>query len=301
MNGWDDGFIPEKEIEEQLIPTLDDFSKATSLVLPSGGVKGVYLLGALQYLYEHCGLDHIQSYYGTSIGSIISGLLIIGFTPLEILVYICVHKIVLLLLESFTLTKILIEKSLLDSTVFTNILTSMIEGKIGYVPTMGELVTDYGKRLCVVTISRDSPSSPLYISSESHPNLSMVHALHMSSSIPFIFGYATYDNIQYFDGGVLDQFPILYASQREELVFGVDISRPYQKSDTLLIDLIHIISLPINYIGESFKKQLTRGCYIEINTEGELVSKSSKDIILMFESGYRQCKEKMIKKKFKQD
>ena len=131
MNGWDDGFIPEKEIEEQLIPTLDDFSKATSLVLPSGGVKGVYLLGTLQYLYEQCGLEHIQSYYGTSIGSIISGLLIIGFTPLEILVYICVHKIVLLLLESFTLTKILIEKSLLDSTVFTNILTTMIEGKIG--------------------------------------------------------------------------------------------------------------------------------------------------------------------------
>ena len=110
MDGWDNGIIPENEIIEYLQPSIEDFSKATCLVLPSGGVKGVYLIGAIEYLYENCGINHIESYYGTSVGSIISGLLIIGFTPLEILVYICVHKIIDTLLASFSLSKILIEK-----------------------------------------------------------------------------------------------------------------------------------------------------------------------------------------------
>ena len=302
MDGWDNGIIPENEIMEYLQPSLDDFSKATCLVLPSGGVKGVYLLGAIEYLYENCGINHIESYYGTSIGSIISGLLIIGFTPLEILVYICVHKIVDTLLSSFSLSKILIEKkSVLDSSVFICVLSEMIKTKIGYIPTLGQLYSLFGKRLCIVTISRDNPTTPLYISSHSHPELSMVHALHMSSSIPFVFGYATYENIEYFDGGVLDQFPILYASKKEESIFGIDILCAFDKSEELWVDIINVISLPIHFINETLKKQLTHGTYIEIQSEGELVTKNTKDIITMFESGYRQCKNKLLKKKIKQD
>jgi hypothetical protein len=111
----------------------------------------------------------------------------------------------------------------------------------------------------------------------------------MSSSIPFVFGYATYDGVDYFDGGVLDQFPILYASEREERVFGIDIVQSYTKSDILWKDVWEIIYLPITFIAETFKKQLIRGSYIDIYTENELLVTTSTGCLNMFTSGYKQC------------
>jgi predicted acylesterase/phospholipase RssA len=284
---WDK-FTDDINVELRLKTT--DFKRAKTLVLPSGGVKGLYLLGALHYLHEHFGINHITSYYGCSIGSIISGLLIIGFTPMDILVYICIKKIVTYLIDSFTLTTLLTDNTVLDATILTTLLTEMIKSKVGYIPTMGDLLKTYHKRLCVVTISRDNPDKPIYISSQSHPDLSMVQALHMSSSIPFIFGYASYNDVQYFDGGLLDQFPILYAEKNDEMVFGIDLIRIYTKSDVIWQDILEIISLPISYISETLKKQTTKSSYINIHTQNEHVVKSNVGFVNMFISGYRQCK-----------
>ncbi len=277
-------------------PGLNDLKNATSLVLPSGGVKGVYILGALHYLYDECGgINHITSFYGTSIGAIISGLLIIGYTPMEILIYICINKIVVYLLASFDITKIFTEKRFLDSTVFTQLLTDMIQSKAGCIPTLGELFTKYGKKLCICTISREDPLNPLYISSDSHPTVALVQALHMSASIPFVFGYARYNDIDYFDGGVLDQFPVLYASSTGEKVFGIDIKRTYQKSDSILNDMLDVISLPMNYISALLKKDISpNAIYIEINTENEYTTKSNVALLKMFISGFQQCKSILI-------
>ena len=140
---WDE--LPD--VREDLKPKINDYKNATCLVLPSGGIKGVYLLGALHYLYETCGMDHIQSYYGTSIGSIISGLLIIGFTPMEILIVICVKKIVSCLIDAFNIGYMLTDKKLIDTNVFISLLTSIIQERIGYIPTLGELYSNFKKKL----------------------------------------------------------------------------------------------------------------------------------------------------------
>jgi predicted acylesterase/phospholipase RssA len=288
--GWDDELPPEEDIKEILIPTLQDFKKSTCLILPSGGVKGIYLLGAIEYLYETVGFEHIDSYYGTSIGGIISGLLIIGYTPLELLVYICVQKIITCLTASFHIANILTEKQFLDSSLFSQLLQTIITTKIGHVPTLHELYTTYKKKLCVVTIARNNPTVPIYLSHETHPTLQLDKALQMTSSIPFVFGYTIHDDIEYIDGGLLDPFPILYASKHESRVFGINIIRNVEKKTDLLYDLISVLYVPILYIEKHQLQQLVRGTYIEIKTQGEFVTKHNKDIITMFISGYQQCK-----------
>ena len=302
MNGWDYD-IPEEKVKKDLKTNFHDFMNATSFVLPSGGVKGIYIIGAIQYLYEEFGIKHINSYYGTSIGAIISALLIIGYTPLEILVYICIKKIVASLLSSFNWTNILTKKKFLEPIVFIELLKNMINHKLGYIPTMGELMNKFGKKLCIVTISREDPSVPLYISSETHPHLSLVQALHMTSSIPFVFGYALYNEIEYFDGALLDEFPILYASKQDSQVFGIDLYRVYKKSDVVFMDMINMINIPMNGITKLLKNQLTSGSFIEIKTEDEYVTKNNVHLMEMFISGYRQCKELLPKEfeKLKQE
>lgn len=303
INEWEsewDNWDIKTDLSPSNIATIQHFKKAKTLVLPSGGIKGTYILGAIQYLYDECGIKHIKSFYGTSIGAIISGLLIIGYTPLEILVYICVHKIINYLLASFDITKIFRDKSILDSKVFITLLTEMIVSKVGSMPTLGDLLTNYGKRLCICTISRENSSEPLYISSLSHPTITLIQALHMSSSIPFVFGYAEYDNVHYFDGGLLDQFPISYASLNDDKVFGIDIKRSNTKKDVILDDIIDMISLPMNRISFLLKKELKNDTvYIEIESQEELTSKNNLETIKMFTNGFRQCKQLLFCKKEK--
>jgi len=61
-----------------------DFFK--TVVLSGGGTKGLLILGALQYYYEksYYNMDEVVTYCGTSIGSVISLLLICGYPPLDI-------------------------------------------------------------------------------------------------------------------------------------------------------------------------------------------------------------------------
>ena len=58
----------------------------TRLVLSGGETKGLAQLGALHYFWENGQLDHqsITHYAGASVGSLISLLLVCGYTPFEI-------------------------------------------------------------------------------------------------------------------------------------------------------------------------------------------------------------------------
>ena len=64
-----------------------------TLILSGGGIKGIITLGALQYMYDNGKLQNIKHYYGTSVGTMISYLLVIGYSPIEILLQIISEKI----------------------------------------------------------------------------------------------------------------------------------------------------------------------------------------------------------------
>ena len=194
------------------------------------------------------------------------------------------------MMSAVDISKIMTNQCLLDQMILPQILTDMIMKKIGYIPTLQQLVERFGKRLCVCTIDRQFPTTPVYVSNDSHPHLSMVHAIHMSAAVPFVFGYAKYEDKEYLDGGLLDQFPIREASKTEPHVFGIDLLRSHGKNDTILNELLDVIHFPITFISNVFKKDLRRGKFIEIMTENEHVTKSTVDIIEKYISGYRQCK-----------
>jgi predicted acylesterase/phospholipase RssA len=59
-----------------------------TLVLSGNSTNAVVSLGALQYIYELNYLKDIQTYVAVSSGTIISVLLSIGYTPIEIISYI---------------------------------------------------------------------------------------------------------------------------------------------------------------------------------------------------------------------
>ena len=64
-----------------------------TLVISGGSSTGIVTLGSLQYAYDNYFLSKVENYIGTSSGAIICYLLIIGYTPIEIIVYICSHQL----------------------------------------------------------------------------------------------------------------------------------------------------------------------------------------------------------------
>ena len=107
-----------QELNEEIIKNnLASQYNFNSLVLSGGGSKGFAMLGALQYLYDKGYMENIKNFIGTSIGGIISYLLIIGMTPVEIIVYLSTHKITDRL-KHFNLVAMIDRKGALNFSIF---------------------------------------------------------------------------------------------------------------------------------------------------------------------------------------
>jgi predicted acylesterase/phospholipase RssA len=285
--------------------SLSDFRLADSLVISGGGMKGIYALGSLQYLYDEVGFTHLQAYYGVSIGAVICVLLLIGYTPVEVMAYICANK---LPQKIAVLDKNIVErKSLFNPKHFVELLEEMISKKLGTVPTLSEFYQLTQIDLYIVTICLSTPFSPVYLHHSSHPDLLLSHAVHMSMSIPFAFGYAEYEGKKYIDGGMIDNFPIHYAAQHSKKPFGICFSNdtePFEEGN-FMNEVLFVIMLPISYITERAKKTCPKEVtYIELKT-GENVSgfmafeRQNGAIYDMFAKGYHECKQILSNKEKK--
>ena len=85
----------EPKIEHQVNKIEVEFTyhDYDTLVLAGGSAKSIVTLGAVQYVYDNYLYRNLKYYIGTSAGAIICYLLIIGYTPIEIMVYICTNQI----------------------------------------------------------------------------------------------------------------------------------------------------------------------------------------------------------------
>lgn len=99
----------------------------------------------------------------------------------------------------------------------------MTISKIGYLPTLKDIQTRYGKTLICVTYNLTKGCS-VELTPESHPNLPCILALKMSSSLPLVFEKFKYGTDFYIDGGITNNFPIDVADKRGERILGITLS-----------------------------------------------------------------------------
>lgn len=192
-----------------------------TLVLAGGSTKGIIVIGALQYAHDNFLLRNIKTYVGTSSGSMISFMLAIGYTPIEIMVYICTNQ----LLEKMQNLNIVAMIQGRGACSFNNIqeqLEKMAIAKLGYLPTLNDLKIRMGKTLVCVT-HNFTENRTEYLSWETHPHLPCVTAVRMSSNLPLIFEKYQYGNCLYVDGGISDNFSIDTGEKLGEKVLGITL------------------------------------------------------------------------------
>lgn len=177
-----------------------------TVVMSGGGTKGFCTLGALQYMKDNniIDYDNITYYIGTSVGSIISYFLAIGYTPIEIVVYLCSNNVLESLLTNYS--SLFGMSGIYNYSAITKHCEIMTLSKIGYIPTLKQLKDNFGKKIVACSYNLTQHKRE-YISYNNYPNMSCLDAIRMSSNIPFIFDECIYNGDEYIDGGIIDNFP----------------------------------------------------------------------------------------------
>lgn len=182
-----------------------------AVVLSGGGAKGLIEIGMLHSLQVSNCLNNVTHYFGTSIGAVVGLLMIIGYTPVETLSFLCTHEKSLEIKPSHILS-LITKFGLCSFEHFFENIEQMVLDKVGFIPTISELYETYEKDFICVTYNV-SKTRTEYLNRRDNPSLSVIEALKMSCNIPIIFEKYIYDNCFYIDGAITDNFAVAYADK----------------------------------------------------------------------------------------
>ena len=241
------------------------------LVISGGGPLGFRYLGALQKLQEErfwC-LDDIETIYGTSIGAIIGTFICLKYDWETLNKYIIerpwhdAFKVnAKQLLDSYY------NKGLFDKKLAEIIFKPLLEAKdLTLNITLKEFYDFSHIDLHIFTFELNKFQT-IELSHTTHPDLGLLQALTMSSSLPGIFMPTIVDNCCYIDGGILCTYPLnqcLRDHTNKDEILGIKSS--YNKetdkfsnvevtSDSSLLEYVICMSInSMNYIRDTIKME----------------------------------------------
>ena len=247
-----------------------------TIVLGSGGYKGYAILGLLHYFYLKNNLKNVKTYIGTSVGSIISLLLLFGYSPCQILK----SSIDINLMEYNDLNYVSdMSKGLglLSISKLRRIIEDLVISKVNKIPTLQGL-KDMGYNFTAVTTNAYS-GEIVYLNHDIFPELSCVEAVLMSSSVPLIFPKYEYKGKFYIDGASTNPFPISYVNNKVDDILGIVLFTKLNKDDSLSTYVNNLILMVTNQLQNYQCDNLSPNCHViklEV-TDISLLKKNSKD------------------------
>lgn len=191
--------------------------KYNTLVLSGGGIKGIIHVGALKALEKKGYLRHIKKIYGTSIGSLVAIMHVVGYTPEEM--YTIAKTLDVSELKDFSYIRFPKLYGFDSGKKLEELIKTYIQNK-GFSTeiTMKELYDATGIEVTITTTCVNT-SSCIYISHKSNPNIPVWMAVRMSTAIPVYFAPVEYKGLYYVDGGCSGRnYPIHTCKDLEQVV-----------------------------------------------------------------------------------
>lgn len=188
------------------------------LVLSGGSYKGLYTVGSLNFLEENgfYSRKNIKSIDAVSVGSIIAVFICLNVTWIDLIYYI-INRPWDSVFE-FTpdmFIKVFSNKGLLDIDIFYSVFSTFLKNKnLDKNITMKELY-DYSKVELYIYATELNGFSLKCFSYKSQPDLKVMDAIYMSSSLPFIFQPIIHNDSLYVDGGLINYYPLNQCLERD--------------------------------------------------------------------------------------
>ena len=287
---------PPKEIVKAL-PVYYD-----TLVLSGASSKAFVTIGAIQYAYDNYLLQNLTNFVGTSSGAMICYLLAIGYTPIEIMVYICSNQI-MEKMQHFNIVAMIQGRGATSFSSIQEQLEKMSISKLGYLPTLKDLKEKMNKTLVCVTHNLTENRTE-YLSWETYPHLPCITALRMTANLPLVFENYRYGSCLYVDGGISDNFAIEIGEKMGEKILGIVLSYAFDSfsadTDVNTLEFIYkLIYVPVVQSINHKIRMASDKCKIinidNISTNMKIFefNVSSSEKLNMFSDGYQQMKKKL--------
>jgi len=266
------------------------------LVISGGGLKGFCALGALTRLMELEIISNPEIFCGTSVGTIISILIIIGYSPkdiYDILYELDFSKLVIPNIENL-LDDVHIGLNTIDTIIYI-IGTMMKSKKIKISTTFMQLYKKFNVKF-IVTGTCVNDATLHYFSHELTPDMKVLDAIRISISIPFIFKPQIYDNKVWVDGGCMNNYPIDLFHDKLEDVIGIYMDEDYTNYEvfedvqTYIKQIMKSILTGISLNKLEFYKNNTINIKCSLNAVDWNITNNHKEF--MYKIGYDFIKNK---------
>jgi predicted acylesterase/phospholipase RssA len=238
----------EKKDHKKMIKSVD------TLVLSGGSIKCFMTLGSIQCLNDLFSIEQINTFVGSSAGSIISYLLIIGYTPIEIMVYVSTHNIINKMSNALDIISSLSGNGAITFNYIHELLEKMTIDKVGHLFSLKELYNKTQKKLICITYNLTKDITEI-LSYETYPDLPCITAIRMSSNLPLIFGHFKYLNNYYIDGGITLNLGLedsIINSTKQVIAININDSiSNFDISSPILEYIYNILSIPIRHLTKN--------------------------------------------------
>lgn len=276
-----------------------------AICIGAGGTVGLYYMGVLDYYYEKKLLNDVMYYSGTSIGALICGFLMIGYSPRDMLVYSC-KKDFTKHIGKMSIQNLLTKYGLIDTTELKKYLETAIIDKLGFIPTLKDMY-DSVKKIFYCTgykVSRDAKESSAntYFSYETHPTMLLSDAMMCSCSIPFLFSRSPVDDGVYIDGAVFDPVPVKilmdhFLQEDYKQILTISFKRKNQKEDENIFTYAgQVISVILQKDEILTLASMTEHVLVETENSPFNFEMDNVKKINMFLDGQQIVKKKYVKK-----
>ena len=219
-----------KKVKQEVIQQIEK-KKKKILVLGGGGIKGIGHIGVLNALKELGYLNDIEIFAGTSVGALIIGMYIIGYSPNDL--WRLINIIDLSRIKSLEIFEIINTYGIDSGKFIVLIMKKMINNK-GYDPNISLLnLYNITKKKIIFTTVCLNTQEVCYLSHETHPNLPLWLAIRMSISIPVYYTPVFYEGKYYIDGGCINNYPIQLFDDRLDEVIGANLVESKKNEESI--------------------------------------------------------------------
>lgn len=196
--------------------------KIENLVFNGGGFRGIAFIGVLQQL-ESLNFDkkQIKKILGTSIGSVLSFLYIIGYSPDELLNIVLDKNF-----KDFcnlSITTLIKDFGLDNGNKIVSWLEQLTEEKgISKNITFKEIKQELDIEINITCSNLNFYKAEI-LNYKNCPDLEIIKAIRMSIAVPFIFTPVKWKENLYVDGALLSKFPLELFSQEKEKTLAIKL------------------------------------------------------------------------------
>ena len=284
--------------EEQLNNKEKISPKITTLCFSGGGIKGFSFLGALECLIEKkiINLTEIKCFVGTSIGAMLSFLLILGWEIEEMKDFIFNFNFSKLKGEINSIA-FFQNLGIQDGERFKLLLINFLETKLNVKDiTFEELYKLTNKKLIIIGTNLTKGKEVVF-NYKTTPHFSVILALRISTAVPIIFSPIIYENEKYVDGGIVNNFPINHCSKKSTIGFYIKNAKEDLNIDSLKKLITSVLSITADTISEKNIKKYFNNV-IQINnpkyvpTDFDITLEDKKKII---DLGYESIDNFLLK------